>query len=48
MAIDIANHLWDNDWNMLYLKVKKTDVDRYARDELTFEKFKKSVDIWKD
>lgn len=48
VAIDIANHLWDNDWNMLYLKVKKTDVDRYARDELTFEKFKKSVDIWKD
>ena len=48
VAVDIANHLWDDNRNMLYLKVKKSDVDRYARDELTFEKFKKSVDIWKD
>jgi len=48
VAVDIANHLWDDNKNMLYLKVKKSDIDRYARDELTFEKFKKSVDIWKD
>jgi len=48
VAVDIANHLWENDWNMLYLKVKKADVERYARDEITFDKFKKSVDIWKD
>ncbi|MBN2601302.1 MAG: hypothetical protein JXR87_04870 [Candidatus Marinimicrobia bacterium] len=48
VAVDIANHIWDDNRNMLYLKVKKSDVDRYAREELTFEKFKKSVDIWKD
>ncbi|MDO9547473.1 MAG: hypothetical protein Q7J65_00720 [Candidatus Marinimicrobia bacterium] len=48
VAVDIANHLWDNDWNMLYLKVKKADVDRYARDEISFSKFKKSIVIWKD
>ena len=48
VAVDIANHLWDDNRNMLYLKVKKADVDRYARDELSFEKFKKSINIWKD
>ena len=48
VAVDIANHLWESDWNMLYLKVKKADVERYARDEITFEKFKKSINIWKD
>ncbi len=48
VAVDVDNHLFDKDWNMLYLKIKKADVERYARDEIDAEKFKKTVEIWRD
>lgn len=48
VAVDITNPLWSNTGNMLYIKAKKADIERYARDAITFEKFRKSVKVWKD
>ena len=48
VAVDLSSHIWDSDYDMLYLKVKKSDITRYSRDKISYDKFRKTVEVWKD
>jgi len=45
VALDLDNHLWDQDWRWLYIKVRKSDVTKYSREKIKLEEFKKRAKI---
>lgn len=48
VTVDLSRRFWTGTPNTLYLKVNKSDVERFAREELTTEQFRKAVAVWKD
>lgn len=48
IAVDIDDGFINTGADALYLKVSKADIDRYAREEISFDKFKSSVVVWRD
>jgi hypothetical protein len=47
VAVDFNYRIWDSDADRLYIKVKKSDLLKYNRDEINFDTLKKSVKIWR-
>ncbi len=47
VALDLDNHLWDQDWRWLYIKVRKSDVTKYSQEKIKLEEFKKRAKIWR-
>jgi len=47
VALDLDNHLWDQDWRWLYIKVRKSDITKYSREQIKLEEFKKRAKIWR-
>ncbi len=47
IAVDLNDRFWDEDLCWLYIKVKKSDVIKYNKDEINFDSFKKRVKVWR-
>lgn len=47
VALDLDNHLWDQEWRWLYIKVRKSDVTKYSREKIKLEELKKRAKIWR-
>ncbi len=47
VAVDFNYKVWDSDANRLYIKVKKSDLLKYNRDEINLDVLKKNVKIWR-
>lgn len=47
VALDLDNHLWDQDWRWLYIKVRKSDITKYNREQIKIEELKKRAKIWR-
>ena len=45
VALDLDNHLWDQDWRWLYIKVRKSDITKYSREKIKLEELKKHAKI---
>lgn len=48
VTVDLSRRFWTETPNTLYLKVSKSDVERFSREELTTEQFRKAIAVWKD
>lgn len=48
VTVDFSRQFWTVKPNTLYLKVRKSDVERCTRDGLTSEQFKQAVTVWKE
>lgn len=46
IAVDLNDRFWNEDLYWLYIKVKKSDVIKYNREEINFDSFKKRVKVW--
>lgn len=47
VAVDFNYRIWDSDANRLYIKVKKSDLLKYNRDEINLDTLKKTVKTWR-
>ncbi|MBC8491541.1 MAG: hypothetical protein H8D42_03175 [Candidatus Marinimicrobia bacterium] len=47
VALDLDNHLRDQDWRWLYIKVRKSDITKYSREKIKLEELKKRAKIWR-
>ncbi|MBL7136002.1 MAG: hypothetical protein ISS81_05330 [Candidatus Marinimicrobia bacterium] len=47
IAVDLNDRFWNEDLCWLYIKVKKSDVIKYNREEINFNSFKKRVKVWR-
>jgi len=47
VAVDFNYKVWDTDESRLYIKVKKSDLLKYNRDDIDLETLKKSVRTWR-
>ncbi|MGC9364431.1 MAG: hypothetical protein ACP5FZ_07680 [Fidelibacterota bacterium] len=48
VTVNLSHRFWTETPGTLYLKVNKSDVERFSREELTTEQFRKAVAVWKD
>jgi len=48
VTVDFSRRFWTVTPNTLYLKVKKSDVERFAWEGLSSEQFKQTVTVWKE
>lgn len=47
IAVDLNDRFWGEDLCLLYIKVKKSDVIKYNREEINFDGFKKRAKVWR-
>jgi len=47
IAVDLNDRFWNEELYWLYIKVKKSDVIKYNREEINFDSFKKRVKVWR-